>query len=110
MRSPPPITSAPPMPASAGSSPCRGCSTPARTRRWPTRSTACGVSARTWRWTGRFRHRHTQRMPFTVVFSNGEPRDYGVFDKYEVTDAGVLVIDMHREDVHRHYVAPGGWL
>jgi hypothetical protein len=49
-------------------------------------------------------------MPFTVVFSNGEPRDYGVFDKYEVTDAGVLVIDMHREDVNRHYIAPGSWL
>ena len=49
-------------------------------------------------------------MPFTVVFSNGEPRDYGAFDKYEVTDAGVLVIDMHREDVSRHYIAPGGWL
>ena len=49
-------------------------------------------------------------MPFTVVFSNGEPRDYGAFDKYEVTDAGVLVIDMHREDVNRHYIAPGGWL
>jgi hypothetical protein len=49
-------------------------------------------------------------MPFTVVFSNGEPRDYGVFDKYEVTDAGVLVIDMHREDVNRHYIAPGCWL
>ena len=49
-------------------------------------------------------------MPFTVVFSNGEPRDYGVFDKYEVTDAGVLIIDMHREDVNRHYVAPGSWL
>lgn len=49
-------------------------------------------------------------MPFTVVFSNGEPRDYGVFDKYEVTDAGVLVIDMHREDINRHYIAPGSWL
>lgn len=49
-------------------------------------------------------------MPFTVVFSSGEPRDYGAFDKYEVTDAGVLVIDMHREDVNRHYIAPGGWL
>jgi len=45
-----------------------------------------------------------------VVFSNGEPRDYGAFDKYQVTDAGVLVIDMHREDVNRHYVAPRGWL
>ncbi|ORJ63960.1 hypothetical protein [Mycobacterium simiae] len=49
-------------------------------------------------------------MPFTVVFSNGEPRDYGVFDKYQVTDAGVLVIDMHRADVKRHYIAPGSWL
>jgi hypothetical protein len=49
-------------------------------------------------------------MPFTVVFSNGEPRDYGVFDKYQVTDAGVLVIDMHRADVNRHYLAPGSWL
>ncbi|WP_096288705.1 hypothetical protein [Mycobacterium ahvazicum] len=49
-------------------------------------------------------------MPFTVVFSNGEPRDYGAFDKYQVTDAGVLVIDMYREDVKRHYIAPGSWL
>jgi hypothetical protein len=49
-------------------------------------------------------------MTFTVVFSNGEPRDYGAFGKYQVTDAGVLVIDMHREDVNRHYVAPRGWL
>ena len=49
-------------------------------------------------------------MAFTVVFSNGEPRDYGVFDKYEVTDAGVLLIEMHREDVNRHYIGPGGWL
>ena len=49
-------------------------------------------------------------MPFTVVFSNGEPRDYGVFDKYQVTDAGVLIIDMHRDDVKRHYIAPGSWL
>ena len=45
-----------------------------------------------------------------MVFSNGEPRDYGAFDKYEVTDAGVLLIEMNREDVNRHYVAPGGWL
>jgi hypothetical protein len=49
-------------------------------------------------------------MAFTVVFSNGEPRDYGAFDRYEVTDAGVLLIQMHREDVSRHYIAPGGWL
>ncbi len=49
-------------------------------------------------------------MAFTVVFSNGEPRDYGAFDSYEVTDAGVLVIQMQRDDVNRHYVAPGGWL
>jgi hypothetical protein len=28
-------------------------------------------------------------MAFTVVFSNGEPRDYGAFDKYEVTDRPV---------------------
>ena len=49
-------------------------------------------------------------MSFTVVFSNGEPRDYGAFDSFEVTDAGVLVIHMHREDVNRHYIAPGGWL
>jgi hypothetical protein len=49
-------------------------------------------------------------VTFTVVFSNGEPRDYGAFDSYEVTDAGVLIISMHREDVERHYVAPGGWL
>jgi hypothetical protein len=54
--------------------------------------------------------RHTLRMAFTVVFSNGEPRDYRAFDKYEVTDAGVLLIEMHREDVNRHYIAPGGWL
>jgi hypothetical protein len=49
-------------------------------------------------------------MAFTVVFSNGELRDYGAFDSYEVSDAGVLVIQLHREDVKRHYVAPGGWL
>jgi hypothetical protein len=49
-------------------------------------------------------------MTFTVIFSNGEPRDYGAFDKYQVTDAGVLVIEMHRDDVNRHYVAPRGWL
>ncbi len=49
-------------------------------------------------------------MAFTVVFGNGEPRDYGAFDSYEVTDAGVLLIQMHREDVNRHYVAPGAWL
>jgi hypothetical protein len=49
-------------------------------------------------------------MAFTVVFSNGETRDYGAFDEYEVTDAGVLLIQMHREDVNRHYIAPGGWL
>ena len=49
-------------------------------------------------------------MAFTVVFSNGEMRDYGAFDSYEVSDAGVLVTQLHREDVKRHYVAPGGWL
>jgi len=49
-------------------------------------------------------------MTFTVVFSTGEPRDYGAFDSYEVTDAGVLIIEMHREDVNRHVIAPGGWL
>jgi hypothetical protein len=49
-------------------------------------------------------------MAFTVVFSNGEPRDYGAFDSFEVSDAGVLLISMQREDVSRHYVAPGGWL
>jgi hypothetical protein len=49
-------------------------------------------------------------MAFTVVFSNGEPRDYGAFDSFEVTDAGVLIIHMQRADVGRHYVAPGGWL
>ncbi len=49
-------------------------------------------------------------MAFTVLFSNGELRDYGAFDSYEVTDAGVLVIQLHREDVNRHYVAPYGWL
>ena len=49
-------------------------------------------------------------MSFTVVFSNGEPRDYGVFDSFEITDAGVLLIRMQRQDVSRHYVAPGGWL
>ena len=42
-------------------------------------------------------------MTFTVVFTNGEPRDYGAFDKYEVTDAGVLLIEMHREDVNRRF-------
>ena len=45
-----------------------------------------------------------------MVFSNGELRDYGAFDSYEVTDAGVLIIQMHREDVSRHCIAPGGWL
>ena len=25
-------------------------------------------------------------------------------------DAGVLLIEMHREDVSRHYIAPGSWL
>jgi hypothetical protein len=49
-------------------------------------------------------------MAFTVMFSNGELRDYGAFDSYEITDAGVLIIERHREDVNRHYVAPGGWL
>jgi hypothetical protein len=49
-------------------------------------------------------------MAFTVVFSNGELRDYGAFDSYEVTDAGVLIIQLHRADANRHYVAPGGWL
>ena len=49
-------------------------------------------------------------MAFTVFFSNGELRDYGAFDSYEVTDAGVLVIQLHREDVNRHYVSPNGWL
>jgi hypothetical protein len=49
-------------------------------------------------------------MAFTVLFSNGELRDYGAFDSYEVTDAGVLVIQLHREDVSRHYIAPNGWL
>ena len=49
-------------------------------------------------------------MVFTVVFSSGEPRDYGVFDKYEISGSGVLLIEMHRDDVLRHYVAPGGWL
>jgi hypothetical protein len=49
-------------------------------------------------------------MSFTVVFSSGEPRDYGVFDSFEVSDAGVLLIRMGRQDVSRHYVAPGGWL
>jgi hypothetical protein len=49
-------------------------------------------------------------MAFTVVFSNGTPRDYGAFDTFEVTDAGVLLIQMQRHDVSRHYIAPGGWL
>ena len=49
-------------------------------------------------------------MAFTVRFSSGELRDYGAFDTYEITDAGVLIIQVHREDVSRHYVAPGGWL
>jgi hypothetical protein len=49
-------------------------------------------------------------MAFTVVFGNGEPRDYGAFDSFEVTDAGVLIIQMKREDIHRHYVAPGAWM
>jgi hypothetical protein len=47
---------------------------------------------------------------FTVVFSSGSPRDYGVFDSYEVTDAGVLIIRMQREDINCHYIAPGAWL
>ncbi len=49
-------------------------------------------------------------MSFTVVFKNGVPRDYGVFDSFEITDAGVLLIRMQRQDVSRHYIAPGGWL
>ena len=49
-------------------------------------------------------------MAFTVVFSNGELRDYGASDSYEITDAGALIIQLHRGDVNRHYVAPGGWL
>jgi hypothetical protein len=49
-------------------------------------------------------------MAFTVMFSSGELRDYGAFDTYEVTDAGVLVIELHRDDASWHYVAPGGWL
>jgi hypothetical protein len=28
-------------------------------------------------------------MAFTMVFTNGEPRDHGAFDKYEVTDQNV---------------------
>jgi hypothetical protein len=35
-----------------------------------------------------------QHMVFTVVFSIGEARDYGAFDSFEVTDAGVLIIPM----------------
>lgn len=54
--------------------------------------------------------RHTARMPFTVVFGNGEVRDYSAQDSFEVTDAGVLIIQMKREDIRRHYVAPGAWL
>jgi len=49
-------------------------------------------------------------MAFTAVFSNGEIRDYGVFDSFEVTDAGVLIIQMKREDLNRHHGAPGAWL
>jgi hypothetical protein len=49
-------------------------------------------------------------MTFTVVFGNGEARDYGAFDSFEVSDSGVLLIRMHREDVSRHYIAPGAWL
>jgi hypothetical protein len=49
-------------------------------------------------------------MAFTVVFSTKEIRDYGVFDSFEVTDSGVLIIEMKREDVSRHFVAPGAWL
>lgn len=49
-------------------------------------------------------------MTFTVVFSNGSARDYGAFDSYEVTDAGVLIIRMQRADINCHYIAPGGWL
>jgi hypothetical protein len=46
-------------------------------------------------------------LAFTVVFANGEPRDYGAQDSFEVTDAGVLIIHMKREDISRHCVAPG---
>ncbi len=49
-------------------------------------------------------------MAFTVVFSNGSPRDYGAFDTFEVSDSGVLLIKMQRADVSRHYIAPGAWL
>jgi hypothetical protein len=75
-----------------------------------TRSMACSVSAKTWRSTVSESARHTRRMTFTVVFRDGNPRDYGAFDSYEVSDAGVLLIQMQREDVSRHYIAPGGWL
>jgi hypothetical protein len=33
-------------------------------------------------------------MAFTVVFSNGGLRDCGAFDSYEITDAGVLIIQL----------------
>ena len=54
--------------------------------------------------------RHNPRMAFTVVFSNGESRDYEASDSFEVTNAGVLIIQMKRVDLSRHYVAPGAWL
>ncbi|MBW0020210.1 MAG: hypothetical protein JO236_22100 [Mycobacterium sp.] len=49
-------------------------------------------------------------MAFTVVFANGEARDYGASDSFEITDAGVLMIHMKRDDVDLHIVAPGAWL
>jgi hypothetical protein len=49
-------------------------------------------------------------MPFSVVFANGEVRDYGASDSFEITDAGVLTIQMKREDISRHILAPGAWL
>lgn len=49
-------------------------------------------------------------MPFTVVFGNGEARDYGAADSFEITDAGLLIIQLKREDISRHIVAPGAWL
>ena len=56
------------------------------------------------------RGRHTAPMPFTVVFANGEARDYSASDSFEISDAGVLTIQMKREDISRHILAPGAWL
>ena len=49
-------------------------------------------------------------MTFTVVFYQRRTAGLRRIRQVRVTGAGVLPIEMHREDVNRHCVAPGGWL